>query len=533
MNVLLVYARFPTTYWGFQYAMQLAGKGATLPPLGLVSLAALLPPDWTPRIVDLNVEPLSDEHLQWADTVFVSGMHIQADSMHAVLARAKAAGLRTAVGGPSATSCQDDPYKDADVVFQGEVEGRIEELVVAVNGTDRVILPDPGKGYPALDTATVPRYDLINLDHYTSASLQYSRGCPFQCEFCDIIEMFGRKTRTKSATQVFAELQSLYDLGYRGSLFFVDDNFIGNKKEVRALLPELEKWQAQRDFPFELYTEASLNLAQDQPLLDAMVSAGFSSVFLGIETPSKEALRGTKKLQNLKLDLSEAVTQITRCGLEVMGGFIVGFDEDTEDVFDLQRAFILHAPIPLAMVGMLTALPSTALWRRLESEGRLRGTVSGDSFARPNFVPRLDEEVLLRGYRDLLQDVYAPAAYYERCAQVVRLAPRPRFRRKARWADVATLLRTVVRVGLFSGRRWLYWRLLVSTLARSPHAFPNSIAQVVRGEHLIRYTQDVILPLLRRSLAELQHERRLGTERPSPAPVAQSRQLISSESLVR
>ena len=509
MKTLLVYARFEPTYWGFQYAMKLAGKKATLPPLGLVSLAAMLPEAWTSRIVDLNTEELTEVHLDWADAVFVSGMHVQTPSMQEVLSRAKDAGKRTVVGGPSPTSSDDGLYAKADVVFKGELEGRVEELVAAVLGEGRIILTDTRAGYPDLDTAAVPRYDLIDLDLYTSASLQYSRGCPFQCEFCDIIEMFGRKTRTKSAPQVFAELDSLYQLGYRGSLFFVDDNFIGNKKSVQELLPQLQQWQEERAFPFELYTEASVNLAQDQALLDGMVAAGFSSVFLGIETPSEAALRATKKVQNVKLDLLEAVEQITRCGLEVMGGFIVGFDQDREDAFELQRNFISNAPIPLAMVGILTALPSTALWRRLESEGRLRGTVDGDSFARPNFTPVLDEEVLLEGYRGLLSGIYEPAAYYARCARVVSLSPRPRFRRKARWADVGTLLRTVLHVGLLGKRQMHYWRLLATTLMRSPHAFSNCIAQVVRGEHLIRYTQEVVVPRVEAALEGLREERRL------------------------
>ena len=385
MRVLLVYPRFPMTYWGFQHSMSLAGKGASLPPLGLVSLAALLPRDWDLRLVDLNIEELSDEDIQWSEAVFVGGMRIQGPSIHEVLARARKLGRRTVVGGPAPTTSPHE-YEDADVLFQGEAEGRIESLVHALQRWDGECIqlpPHAPADRPSVADVPPPRYDLIKGSQYASVSIQYSRGCPFSCEFCDIIEMFGRTPRVKTPDQIIAELEVMYAEGWRGSVFFVDDNFIGNKAEVRKLLPILEAWQKERGFPFSLYTEASVNLARDPKMVASMVAAGFFSVFLGIETPDTETLAHTQKKQNTCVDLDQAVNDLTAAGLEVLAGFIVGFDEDGPQAFQVQREFIQASAIPLAMVGILTALPDTQLWRRLEREGRLRETSGGAHVLRP------------------------------------------------------------------------------------------------------------------------------------------------------
>ena len=330
MRALLVHPEFPVTYWGFEHSMKLAGKKASLPPLGLLSFAALLPDDWDLRLVDLNVEPLTEDDLAWAELLLTGGMHIQARSTREVLARAHATGLRTVVGGPGPTTADDEEYELSDIVFKGEAEGRIEEILQAIDDPGRHILP-AADSYPDLDLVPAPRYDLLDLSVYASVGLQYSRGCPFKCEFCDIIEIFGRVPRVKSPRQVFAELDALYDSGHRGSLFFVDDNFIGNAPAVLKMLPKLTAWQRAHGFPFELYTEASLNLASNEPLLDGMVEAGFTSVFVGIETPSEESLIETGKTQNLRQDLTESIEHITRKGMEVMAGFIVGFDHDGQE----------------------------------------------------------------------------------------------------------------------------------------------------------------------------------------------------------
>ena len=506
MNALLVYPRFPVTYWGFQYGLRLIGKRATLPPLGLITVAALLPSHWHVRLVDLNVETLHDDDLLWADVVLMGGLLIQAESMQEVIARARVFHRPVAVGGPAPTTSP-DLFGDADVVFQGEAEGRIDELVraLAQRSGSRLILKAP-TSFPDMTSVPVPRFDLLDLSQYASVSVQYSRGCPFQCEFCDVIEIFGRKPRVKTPEQVVDELEAIHRLGYKGTLFFVDDNFIGNKPAVKRLLPIVRDWQRARRHPFELYTEASADLAADAQLLRGMVDAGFSSVFLGIETPSVKALEQAKKLQNLRLDPSEAIDRITRAGLEVMGGFIVGFDSDGPDIFTLQREFLDRQPIPLAMVGILTALPGTALWRRLKAEGRLRQRSNGDPFSRPNFSPLMDERALLRGYAELMKWLYSPKAYYSRCEAYLNRAGSISETRSSTLSEVGALLRTIWHVGVLSPRRRLFWQLMGKAMLRGRSQIRQAVALAVKGEHLILFTRKHVVPRMERALAEIPAE---------------------------
>jgi radical SAM superfamily enzyme YgiQ (UPF0313 family) len=512
MKALLVYPRFPTTYWGFQYSLGLAGKKAALPPLGLITLAAQLPSSWDLRLRDLNIQPLRDADLEWADAILVGGMRVQMPSMHEVVARAKRMGRRTVVGGPAPSTAPEE-FDNADVVFQGEAEGRIDALVSAIEseGQQRVL---DSVDRPDTSLAPVPRYDLLELRHYASMSIQYSRGCPFHCEFCDVIELFGKVPRVKSPQQVIAELAALHDIGYRGTIFFVDDNFIGNRRRVKEFLPELTQWQRERGYPFELYTEASVNLASDEALVAAMVEAGFSSVFLGIESPSIDALREAGKKQNLKMDLREVVDRLTRVGLEVMGGFIVGFDSDTAEVFEAQRTFLSQIPIPLAMVGTLTALPGTQLSQRLEREGRLRTQSNGDQFGRPNFEPAMSERTLLNGYANLMRDLYTADGYYDRCEAYLDRAAAPLGRRRINVSDLLTVLRTSWKVGLIGSGRKRYWRLLVRAFRRTPRFVPWAVAKGIMGEHMIRYTLRDVLPRLERAIEDL------SVHTPSPVALA-------------
>jgi radical SAM superfamily enzyme YgiQ (UPF0313 family) len=416
MRVLLVYPKFPTTYWGFQHSLPIIDKRATLPPLGLISVAALLPQVWQMRLVDMNVTQLRDDDLRWADVVLSSGMLVQEPSMHEVLARSRGLGRRTVVGGPACTTSP-ERFDDADCLFLGEAEGRLDALVPAIEdrSTEGRVLHAPA-ARPSLHEVPVPRFDLLDMRHYRSMCIQTSRGCPFRCEFCDIIEIFGRVPRVKQPAQVVAELDALRQLGHRGEVFIVDDNFIGNKKAVRPILSEIASWQRQTGSPFTFYTEASLNLAADDKLIEAMHAANFTSVFIGIETPDAEALKKTKKGQNVGVDIRAALDKLTRAGLEVMAGFIVGFDGDSAESFEAQRGLLRDAPLPLAMTGLLTALPGTALWRRLEREGRLRAHSDGDAFARPNFTPTMPERELVTSYAKLLADLYAPESYFGRSA---------------------------------------------------------------------------------------------------------------------
>jgi radical SAM superfamily enzyme YgiQ (UPF0313 family) len=505
MRVLLVYPEFPTTYWGFQHSLPILGKRATLPPLGLISVAALLPSAWELRLVDTNVTALRDSDLRWADAVLVSGMLVQEPSMHDILARARGLGRRTVVGGPAATTSP-ERFGDADCLFLGEAEGRVESLVAAIEGrASERILPAPA-ARPSLHDIPVPRFDLLDMHAYRSMCIQTSRGCPFRCEFCDIIEIFGRVPRVKQPAQVVAELEALRRLGHRGEVFIVDDNFIGNKKAIRPILTEIAAWQREAGAPFTFYTEASLNLAADDKLIEAMRAANFTSVFIGIETPDPAALKKTLKAQNVGVDIREALDKLTRAGMEVMAGFIVGFDGDSAESFEAQRQLLCDAPLPLAMTGLLTALPETALWRRLEREGRLRDHSDGDAFARPNFTPTMPEHELVAAYAKLLADLYAPESYFGRSAALVdRIGP-PAHKTRFLREDVVVALRSVVRLGILGERRSMFWRLLARAAPRGLHAVRSAIACAVRGEHMIRYTEEVVVPRLARALEQLAAE---------------------------
>jgi radical SAM superfamily enzyme YgiQ (UPF0313 family) len=504
MRALLVQAETPSTYWGFQHTLKITGKSAALPPpLGLLTLAALLPRSWELRLHDLHLGPLTDQTLAWADAVLVSGMLAQADSAREVLTRARAAGKRTVVGGPAATTSPES-FPEADHVFQGEAEGRLELLVRVLEGELRPaprLLSSAGDERPEMRLSPVPRFDLAELGRYSTLALQVSRGCPFGCEFCDIIEIFGRKPRLKSAEQVLAELDALHRLGGRGPLFFVDDNFIGNRKVVAKLLTHIAAWQRQHRHPFDLYTEASVDLATEPELVEAMVEAGFTAVFLGIETPSAEALVGAHKLQNLRMEPARAVELLTEAGLEVYAGFIVGFDSDGSDIFAKQLELISNSPISRAMVGLLSAMPGTALWRRLEREGRLRHCASGDQFERPNFVPAMDERQLVAGYRWLLASLFSSDAYYQRCEAFLKRARM--LPGAALSGGLAIFRRAVWHLGLHGPRRRHFWRLLWQAVRRGPAAIPKAVAMAIVGEHFIRYTEETVLPRLDLALAEM------------------------------
>lgn len=504
MRALLVQAETPSTYWGFQHTLKFTGKSAALPPpLGLLTVAALLPRTWELRLHDLHLGPLTDEALVWADAVLVSGMLVQADSIRGVLTRARACGKRTVVGGPAVTTSPES-FPEADHLFQGEAEGRLDLLIQTLEGKLRLaprLLSPVGDDRPEMRLSPVPRFDLAQLQLYSTLALQVSRGCPFNCEFCDIIEIFGRKPRLKAPEQILAELEALYRLGARGPLFIVDDNFIGSRKEVARLLPHITAWQKRHHQPFDLYTEASVDLAIEPELVQAMVEAGFTAVFLGIETPSAEALAGARKHQNLRMASAEAVERLTVAGLEVYAGFIVGFDSDGPDIFARQLEFISQSPISRAMVGLLSAIPSTSLWRRLEREGRLRHRASGDQFERPNFVPAMDERQLVAGYRWLLASLFTSDAYYRRCEAFLakgRMLPGASYP-----GALATVARTLWYVGLTGPRRRHFWRLLWQAARRGPAAIPKAVAMAIVGEHFIRYTEETVLPRLDRTLAEM------------------------------
>jgi len=505
VRALLVNPAFPNSYWSGRYALSFARRRSLLPPLGLITVAALLPKDWTCRLVDLDVEPLRDDDLQWADVVMLTGMLVQRPSLHQVLARCRRLGVPSVVGGPYATALPAE-LDDADHVVVGEGEELVPLLAADLAaGRAQHFYRETEK--PDLAAAPLPRYDLLKTDAYHQMSLQYSRGCPFNCEFCDIIVMYGRKPRTKTSTQVIAELEAIRSTGFSGDVFFVDDNFIGNKKAVKAVLPEIAAWRRRTRPPLEFYTEASMNIADDSELIDLMTGAGFTAVFIGIETPSPEALRETRKMQNLRRDLVEEVHFLQERGLDVWAGFILGFDHDGPESFDQMVQFIQSAAIPYAMVGMLSALPNTPLYKRLEREGRLRPEVPGDQFGLSNVVTKMPAAQMVAGYRRVLETLYHAEGYFQRCREnLARWKPVPGSPRRLAWRDVASGWRAIRSQGFKGNYRRAYWQFLQWVVRHHPEKISRAIAQAAAGHHYITYTRDVVVPALISTMPTLTEE---------------------------
>jgi radical SAM superfamily enzyme YgiQ (UPF0313 family) len=482
MNVLLVYPRNPDTFWSFKHVLKFVSKKCAFPPLGLLTVAAMLPREWNLRLVDLNVEALSDAELRAADYVLMSGMIVHRESAHEIAARCAALGKTVVAGGPLFTTGYRD-FPEIPHFVLGEAEEVIGELVADMErGTLQPIYR--GTAWPDVRATPVPRWDLVELEAYVTMPVQFSRGCPFDCEFCDIVVMNGRVPRTKEPAQLVRELEALRRAGWKDMVFVVDDNFIGHRKHARELLHALIGWRESVRTTIGFLTEASVNLADYPELCELMVRAGFKKVFLGIETPEAESLAECNKSQNRKRDLGEAVAKLQRAGLEVMGGFIVGFDSDPLDIFTRQFEFIQRTGVVTAMVGLLTALPETALYKRLAREGRILAETCGNNTdAVLNFVTRLDREVLIRGYRDLMRRLYAPANYYRRIGAFLRsFEPQgPRLRLSP--GDVKAFVKSLWVLGIWQRGRIRYWMLLASTLLASPRKLPVAVELSILGYH--------------------------------------------------
>ena len=483
MKVLLVNPEFPDTYWSFRHALPFEGKRCAFPPLGLLTVSALLPQSWERRLVDLNVQKLKPSDIEWADMVFATAMLVQKDSLRDVVRQAKARGKKVVLGGPYVTTTIED-LPEADHIFLGEAETTLPIFIedLARGEAKRTY---QAAERPPLSATPMAHFELANLKRYSAMSVQYSRGCPFSCEFCDIIEIYGRVPRTKSNQQMITEFDALYKLNWRGTLFIVDDNFIGNKKNVRLLLPDIAKWQKEHGFPFSLITESSLNLADDEALLANMRDAGFRRVFIGIETPVEESLHEAQKSQN-RGDLLSSVKKIQSFGMEVMAGFIVGFDNDPLDIFERQIDFIRKSAIPLAMVGLLNALPETQLWKRLEREGRLLGEASGNNtVCTLNFKTRMDPAFLVQGYQTIMQTIYSPREYYERVlASMKRTAQQ--FSEPQHYNVInalASLTRVLVRLGVIDSERKEFWRFFTRTLFKHHTRIAESLRLAAMGYH--------------------------------------------------
>ncbi len=491
MKVLLVSPQTPDTFWSFKHVLRFVAKRAAFPPLGLLTVAAMLPREWDLRVVDMNVTRLTDDDLRWADYVMLSAMIVHKESVREVVARCTALERQVIAGGPLFTTGH-ETFPEIRHFVLGEAEEVMPQLVEDLQkGCLQRIYRAPR--WPSLHQTPAPRWDLVDLRHYVTMAVQFSRGCPFDCEFCDIIVMNGRIPRTKTPEQLVAELEALRLRGWKDMVFIVDDNFIGDKRRTRALLRELVAWRRRTRHSMGFLTEASVNLADDAELCSLMVEAGFAKVFVGIETPSKESLEECRKLQNRGRDLVAAVRTLQNAGLEVMGGFIVGFDNDKTDIFKRQFEFIQNSGVVTAMVGLLTALPQTRLWQRLKLEGRLETESSGNNTqAELNFQPKLSRDFLQTGYRDLMKRLYEPKIYYQRVRTFLqnhRCRTGPRLRLS--WSDFMAFLKSFWLLGIWYRGRVAYWRFFWSTLLRRPHQFRRAIEFAIVGYHFRRVARQL------------------------------------------
>ncbi len=490
MKVLLVYPEFPDTYWSFKHALAFEGKRAAFPPLGLLTVSSMLPGHWERRLVDMNVNDLWPEDIEWADMVFVSAMIVQNQSLEKVVQLSRSLGKKVVVGGPY-VSTSSERLPDADHIFIGEAETTLPEFINDLElGIAKKIYEAEER--PSLHATPVPDFSLVDMSKYSAMNVQYSRGCPFNCEFCDIITIYGRVPRTKTNKQMLNELAELKENGWRGLVFIVDDNFIGNKKNVRLFMPDLIKWSRENGNPFSYITEASVNLAEDDALLQQMEDAGFRRVFLGIETPVEESLKGAQKGQNTRRDLLDSVHKIQSYGMEVMAGFIIGFDNDPDNIFELQMEFIRESAIPLAMVGLLSALPDTQLWRRLEKEGRLEGTHSGNNTdGSLNFVPKMDRDILIQGFQRVLRNIYSPKEYYRRALDCLSRfhADRIEPRQSNFLADAKALYKIVTTLGVRDAERWTFWKYCIDLVRLYPRDIAHGLTLAAMGYHFRQVTE--------------------------------------------
>jgi radical SAM superfamily enzyme YgiQ (UPF0313 family) len=486
LKVLMVYPQYPDTFWSFKHALKFISKKAAFPPLGLLTVASMLPREWEKRLVDLNIKPLSDSDLKWADCVMVSAMAVQRKSAEEVIRRAKKMGKKVVAGGPLFTT-EPERYVDVDHLVLNEAEVTLAPFLKDLaSGSPRHIYAT--QEHPQIVNTLPPMWSLINMKKYSSMSLQYSRGCPFNCEFCDITFLDGRIPRTKTKEQIVEELELIYRHGWRGALFIVDDNFIGNKNKLKQeILPILIDWGKKKRHPFALFTEVSINMADDEELMQLMVKAGFSRVFIGIETPNEASLTECSKNQNNNRDLVSSVKCIQNHGMEVMGGFIVGFDSDPATIFKTQINFIQNSGIVTAMVGILNAPRGTRLYERLQSEGRLiKDKFTGDNMDFSlNFTPKMSKESLISGYKQVLHTIYSPKHYYERMKTLLQ-EYKPRAKVGAsqfRFYQIQGLLNCMWFVGVREKGRRYYWKLFAHTLVSHPRSFPTFVTLAAYGYH--------------------------------------------------
>ena len=485
MKILLVYPKYPDTFWSFKYALKFISKKASFPPLGLLTVAAMLPGDWEKKLVDLNTGGIKEDDLRWADYVFISAMIVQKKSVQEVIRKCNEFKVKVVAGGPLFTTGHEE-FEGVDHFVLNEAENTLPLFLDDLKkGHARKVYTS--KNWPDITSTPTPQWDLIDKKKYAAMSIQYSRGCPYNCEFCDIIILNGSRPRTKSKKQITQELESIYDIGWRGGVFFVDDNFIGNKKTLKKeLLPSLIDWMKAKKYPFYFFTETSINLSDDDDLIQLMVKAGFRRVFIGIETPNEDSLTECNKYLNKNRDLLASVKKIQYLGLEVQGGFIVGFDNDTPTIFEKQIKFIQTSGIVTAMVGLLNAPRGTRLYQRLKKEGRLLGSISGDNtdFSL-NFIPKMNKEILINGYKKILDTIYSPKHYYQRVRTFLKQYRPKKFDKKPylKFCYFIAFLKSIWLLGIRGKERFHYWKLILWTLARRPNFIGIAVSFAIYGFH--------------------------------------------------
>jgi radical SAM superfamily enzyme YgiQ (UPF0313 family) len=493
MNILMIYPEFPDTFWSFKHALKFVGKKASSPPLGLATIAAMLPPDWEIRLIDMNVTRLKQQDIQWADLVFISGMVIQRLSSQKVIELVKNAGKTIVAGGPLFTSEPENfPLIDHLVLNEAEITLPLFLSDFEKGIPKRIYRTDE---YPDITQTPVPKWELVQMKYYDSMSIQFSRGCPFNCDFCSVTALLGHRPRTKTVDQVLAELDRRYALGWRRNIFVVDDNFIGYKKILKeSILPALIEWRKGKTGCLFI-TEVSINLADDPELMDLMVKAGFISVFVGIETPSEESLTECHKVQNKNRNLLESVKKLQQKGLQVMGGFIVGFDSDSPSIFQRQIDFIQKSGIVTAMVGLLQAPYGTDLYRRMKQEGRLTDEMSGDNVdGLTNIIPQMDLKLLQEGYARILKEIYSPAFFYQRVRTFLTSYHPAEAPIHIEWQEILAFFRSIYWLGIRGKEKKEYWSLFFWALCRQPAKFPLAITFSIYGYHFGQVIEKHVIP---------------------------------------
>ncbi len=490
MNILLVYPQYPDTFWSYKHALKFISKKSANIPLGILTVASLLPEDWNKKLADLNVSRLKDEDIKWADLVFISAISVQSVSVKQIIERCRHLKTKIVAGGPMFTE-EFEQHTDIDYLVLNEAEITLPLFIEDLkNGRPKKIYRS---GLFADMTKTpLPDYSLIKPGNYATAGIQYSRGCPFDCEFCDITALLGRHVRTKTPAQIIAELDQLLQIGWRGAVFFVDDNFIGHKRKLKTeLLPAIISWMESNDHPFTFITEATINLADDKDLMDMMVKAGFAKVFVGIETPEESCLIECNKLLNNNRDMIECVNTIQQYGMEVCAGFIVGFDNDPPNIFQRQIDFIQKSGIITAMVGLLNAPRLSKLYQRLKNEGRLIDKFTGDNTDYSmNFVPVMDKDELLKGYQKIIHDIYSSKSYYARVLLFLKQY-NPPFREPISFNRLMAFVKSILYIGILKKNRRYYWKLLFWSIFNKPKSFPLAVTYSIFGYHFRRVFRDV------------------------------------------